>query len=345
MKFIHCADIHLDSALSTNFTRQTAENRRAELLKTFVDMVEYAAEHEVRAIIIAGDLFDTTHITKNTKDVVSGLIKKYEDIDFLYLSGNHDEGSCIEELGTYDNLKVFGRDGALFYYDNAVITAMDTWPMDTLKSNNVNIVVGHCDMPDMSRYAGKNINYLALGHIHKHIAGRIDARGEYCYCGCLEARGFDECGEQGFVLLDVSDTDVRSEFVEFGKRHAICVDVPVSFEHNDKGLDTVAVCDAIEKALVNASPNDMVKVRLTGELMPGETVNINYIREYFANRYFAFRAEDKTALIIDVDALGREMSLKGEFIRNVLASDETEDVKRDIIRCGLSALMGEETLQ
>ena len=50
-----------------------------------------------------------------------------------------------------------------------------------------------------------NIDYLALGHYHTYTVGQIDERGTYVYSGCLEGRGFDECGEKGFVVLDVEE--------------------------------------------------------------------------------------------------------------------------------------------
>jgi exonuclease SbcD len=39
----------------------------------------------------------------------------------------------------------------------------------------------------------KAIDYLALGHIHSYKMEQLDSRGVYCYPGCLEGRGFDEC--------------------------------------------------------------------------------------------------------------------------------------------------------
>ena len=38
----------------------------------------------------------------------------------------------------------------------------------------------------------------------------------------------------------------------------------------------------------------------------------------------------------------KRMQLKGEFIRMVLGSDMTEEQKSEVIRCGISALSGEE---
>lgn len=42
---------------------------------------------------------------------------------------------------------------------------------------------------------GKGIDYLALGHVHGYKKETLDSRGEYCYPGCLECRGFDEYGD------------------------------------------------------------------------------------------------------------------------------------------------------
>ena len=74
MKIIHCADIHLDSRMSANLTREKARERRTELLTTFRKMVEYGAAHEVDAILIAGDLFDTKMVDRSTGNAVISAI-------------------------------------------------------------------------------------------------------------------------------------------------------------------------------------------------------------------------------------------------------------------------------
>lgn len=55
MKLIHCADIHLDSALATSLTRQEARRRNDELFETFIKMMDYAQREKVRAVLVAGD--------------------------------------------------------------------------------------------------------------------------------------------------------------------------------------------------------------------------------------------------------------------------------------------------
>ena len=62
MKIIHCADVHLDSRMLRHLSKEQAKERRNEILNTFGQMVTYAAKNDVAAIIIAGDLFETSII-------------------------------------------------------------------------------------------------------------------------------------------------------------------------------------------------------------------------------------------------------------------------------------------
>ncbi|MBO5884595.1 MAG: metallophosphoesterase, partial [Clostridia bacterium] len=123
MKFIHCADIHLDSKMETNLSSQKAKERKKEILNTFENMIYFAQENNVTAIIIAGDLFDTARITNLTKSRVINIIQKNNNIDFLYLSGNHDESNFIELIqDPPPNLKVFKNSWTTFDYNNINIT-------------------------------------------------------------------------------------------------------------------------------------------------------------------------------------------------------------------------------
>ena len=55
MKIIHCADLHLDSKMTANLSKDQARERKREILRTFTRMVEYASKNDVRVILIAGD--------------------------------------------------------------------------------------------------------------------------------------------------------------------------------------------------------------------------------------------------------------------------------------------------
>ena len=85
MKIIHCADLHLDSKLETNLDRAKAKLRRAELVRSFEKLADYAAQNGARIVIVAGDLFDHNSVTKTTVETVASVISAAEGVDFLVL--------------------------------------------------------------------------------------------------------------------------------------------------------------------------------------------------------------------------------------------------------------------
>ena len=88
MKIIHTADIHLDSALKTYYDNEKASQRNRELIETFRKMVDYARDNDVKAIMIAGDMFDKGKAKKTTENMVYSAITENPDIIFFYLKGN-----------------------------------------------------------------------------------------------------------------------------------------------------------------------------------------------------------------------------------------------------------------
>ena len=60
----------------------------------------------------------------------------------------------------------------------------------------------------------KNIDYLALGHVHEYRSGQLDGRGVWAYSGCPEGRGFDETGKNAFAVNIV----VAAEIIKIYRR-------------------------------------------------------------------------------------------------------------------------------
>ena len=65
LKILHTGDIHLDSPFSKLDARR-AEIRRGELRTSFISMMQYARKNAVDLILVAGDLFDTEFVTRET---------------------------------------------------------------------------------------------------------------------------------------------------------------------------------------------------------------------------------------------------------------------------------------
>ena len=65
MKFLHTADIHLDTPFSM-LDPEKAEQHRNELRSTFASLVLYAKAQKVDLFLIAGDLFNNSFVTRET---------------------------------------------------------------------------------------------------------------------------------------------------------------------------------------------------------------------------------------------------------------------------------------
>ena len=343
MKIIHCGDLHLDSKMESNLPADKAKIRKNEILGTFSDMLDYGADKGVSAVIIAGDMFDTGRISAKTKDFVKSRIEAHKDITFLLLTGNHDENNFLVE-DKPDNVFVFSKENNQMRFGNILITGlMQDWggiyQSLSLDPDDINIVVMHGQesrsaeretvcLPELQN---KNIDYLALGHIHSYKCSKLDFRGEYCYCGCLEGRGFDECGNKGFVLLDIEDK-IEHQFIKFAKRSIFEISVPI-----DSLTSFAQIENAVNDAVKDISPDSLVKVILTGSIPESLNTDTDFIRSRLNEKFFFAKITDKTRIFISPEEYLHDISLKGEFIRLVMKSKLQDDEKNSIIATGLRA--------
>ena len=90
MKFIHCADLHLDAVMESGMPPKQAAERRSELLRAFSSLAAFAKGEGVRAVIIAGDLFDRCNVSQRARNYFLDTVKSTPEVDFLLLRGNHD---------------------------------------------------------------------------------------------------------------------------------------------------------------------------------------------------------------------------------------------------------------
>lgn len=124
LEFIVCSDLHFHS--HSNYSEDTGtlyftstkiiegvNSRLCNTVNAFIEMLNYAEQHNISHILIAGDL---VHDKKRiTKDVLSALVlcfsQAYQrDISFHVISGNHDQAnkdgtnSTLALLHPYPNI-------------------------------------------------------------------------------------------------------------------------------------------------------------------------------------------------------------------------------------------------
>ncbi|MEG1528409.1 MAG: metallophosphoesterase [Clostridia bacterium] len=343
MKLIHCSDLHLDSSLNA-LPSELAKKRRMELITTFVRLTEYANDNGVSVIMLAGDIFDTNFATFATKERFASIIKSNANIDFLCLEGNHDEQNFLSTLN-YPNLKRFNSTWTSYSYGNVVICGASCGEISCLASSlslsptNQNIVLLHAQIASRSQndnlnlvdFTNKNIDYLALGHLHAFRQDKLDRRGKYCYCGCLEGRGYDELGQKGFVLLDTCD-NIKSTFIPFAYRQVEQISLDLT------SLNYAQILDSAKTLLKNVNPTSIVRLVLEGSYKIDTYTGIKELEEIYSQKFFYFCVKDASKPEIDKS---QEICLSNQFMSYVASSTLTEQQKGKVIEYGLKALRGE----
>ena len=374
MKIIHCSDLHLDADLRSRFDAESAADRRAELMNTFRRLCRQARELHARAVLICGDLFDTDAPSPSAVRAVEDLILTYSEILFFCLRGNHNSRSVLFRTREMPgNFRLFDsswtvwelesgseeqRSAGQRFAEQRKICIIGKEAGDgpftppPLDPSNVNIVMLHGQIREgmsasdpetvpLSALRGIGIDYLALGHLHSYRSFPLDQRGTAVYSGCLEGRGFDECGECGFVLLDTDNSSggIRSRFIPFASRNLYRIPCDVSGCVSD-----AEVYERISSALSSspAQARDLVRLELTGNLEYSCSPDPALIRAEWEDGYHYFDCVDNTVPVVHSEDFLCDATLKGEYVRIVSAAGGLDENERAaVLRCGLRALSGE----
>ncbi len=359
MKLIHCGDFHLDAKMETGLDPIRARERKNELLMTFTHIIETAVEHHASAILLAGDLFDTARVSEKTRRYVGDAIAAHPTLRFLSVAGNHDE--CVSPIFPDQNPPANWHAFPADTWDSVMldeqVVVSGTAGLDRPSILNelphpspdlFHIVLLHgqvvrgnetgADRIPLGALMQQGIDYLALGHEHSFRCEMLDTRGMWAYAGCPEGRGFDECGNKGCILLDTEQArDARVTRLLTAKR--TLHEIPVALD-DCTGFGDIQRC--VETAVTHLPTKDMVKVVLTGAVPPELPRDVVHLRQLLNERFYFARVKDDCRLLIRPEEYLGDISLKGEFIRTVLASSLSDDQKQRTIACGLRALRGEE---
>lgn len=238
MRFLHCADIHLDSPLRglERYEGAPAEEVRGATRRAFENMVQYATRERVNFVVIAGDLYDGDWPDFNTGlFFAKGMAQLGESgVPVYVLRGNHDAASKLtRSLPLPKNVQLFpDKSPRTFVDDNlglaihgqsfataAVVEDLAAGYPEALRGY-VNLGVLHTSLtgrPGHDNYAptteqilrAKGYDYWALGHVH---AREIVSRDPWVvYPGNIQGRHIREQGPKGCELVAVEDGIISTE--------------------------------------------------------------------------------------------------------------------------------------
>jgi len=256
MKFVHCADVHLDSPLRglDSYDGAPVEQLRGATRRAFENLIDLCIEEKVSFLLLAGDLYDGDWPDFNTGLYFAKQMARLDAaaIRVALIRGNHDATSRItKRLQHPGNVHCFGdrKPETHLWEDLQVAVHGQSFGSsdmtDNLAVNFPNPVKGWLNLGllhtaldgreghdpyapcSIAQLMARGYDYWALGHVHKC---EILAEDPWIvFSGCLQGRHIRELGPKGCYLVSVEDHKVQTvEFRELDVLRWARVNVDVS---------------------------------------------------------------------------------------------------------------------
>jgi len=238
VKFLHCADIHIDSPLRglSRGEGVPADEIRRAARAAFENLVALAVDEEVAAVVIAGDLYDGDRDDFDTAIYLQRQFARLGEagIPVVLVYGNHDAASEItRRLRPPENVHVFPHAapttvtfddiGLAFHgqsYGKRAVTQDLSVAYPDRAAGYLNVGVLHTCLdgrPGHEPYApcrvdalaARGYEYWALGHVHVRDAFQRDGTW-IVFPGNIQGRHARETGAKGATLVEYSGEEVRS---------------------------------------------------------------------------------------------------------------------------------------
>jgi DNA repair exonuclease SbcCD nuclease subunit len=231
-KFIHTADIHLDSPLKGLEAHDDApvDEIRGASRRAFDNLIDLALEEAVDFVLIAGDLYDGDWKDYNTGLFFAGRMGRLSDagIRVFIVSGNHDAaGRITRTMPLPETVTLFPTKKAksVPLDDLGVVVHGRSYASPTVTENLAaryprpeagyfNIGLLHTALTGRSGHAPyapctlddlytKGYDYWALGHIHKREI--VSENPWVVFPGNIQGRHIRETGPRGATLVTVEE--------------------------------------------------------------------------------------------------------------------------------------------
>lgn len=339
IKILHCADFHFDTPFS-ELTGSMGEKRKEDLRETFGRTVQLARQEKVQLLLLCGDLFDNQGVSRMT---INYLINKFKEIPEVYIfiaPGNHDpyhEKSYYHLVDWPDNVHIFqntwekveledlnvcvyGRGFTKPHYQESFLKGFS---VDDPTKLNIMLLHGDVVTPGQGsdyhpitteEIGASGLDYLALGH--RHSCTEVTKQGctSWAYSGCPEGRGFDELGEKGILLGELSKESCQLSFKSIAKRKYFELKIDIS---NCRTYEEI-VARVLEHTEGMEPGKNLFKVMLQGELQEDFSLRTSVLCEKLEEQFYFLKIKDETITKVDPQLLAADFTLRGLFTKKML---------------------------
>lgn len=341
VRILHTADLHIGAECS--YLGANALTRRYETLLTFEKIVSLCEENNIDLLLIAGDLLESNHIDPALEDGVFNALSKLSHTRAVIALGNHDPITADSPfvLRTLpNNVFVLPQEDSVFTFDDIRCRVYGSsfdgvynegkarFSLNAPNDDYLNLCVLHGETrsdlsgtyrpitPEFVKHSG--MDYIAMGHIHTRSQIQYVGTTALAYCGCPEGQGFDESGEKGVYMGEISKGNINLEFVPTAKRIHYRIDVDIT----DKDDITEAVKSAITATGTNYGAH-YYRITLVGTRESEAGIDKDEILARLSPTVAFLKIKDQTKAGIDVYALAEEKTLKGYFVSMMLKKIES----------------------
>lgn len=324
IKFIHCADLHVDSPFKgiSNVNPDLKELLYQSTFHSFNNIVDLAIQEHVHCVIISGDIYDGADKSLSAQlKFRSGLQRLSEKgIPSYLVYGNHDPlDSWAASIEWPENVFQFGGDEVEYHsltVDGEIVAhiygisfptkdVMDNLALkfERVDENVPAIAVLHTNVGEntghkpyapatIDELKSRNMDYWALGHVHKYSILNDD-NPAIVYPGNSQARNPREKGNKGCCLVtlyDNNECDIAHVSTDTVRYVSESIDI-TDFETLDDVINIVKD-QCVDFAGKEAEKHVIIRITLTGrchvntELHKGNNIEelTVQIREYFEGR-------------------------------------------------------------
>ncbi|MER9643586.1 exonuclease SbcCD subunit D [Mesorhizobium sp. M7A.F.Ca.US.011.01.1.1] len=263
-RFVHTADIHLDSPLRSLAMRNPdlAELVGDASRQAFISIVDLCLAERVDALVIAGDLYDGDQTSMKTARFLASQMTRLHQagIKAFKIRGNHDALSRIsKQLVFPDTVTIFGgrpqsvlqTAGGLDVMFHGLSFASPKAPESLLpkysapREGAVNVGIMHTSLagsPGHDVYAPCSVadlhshgfDYWALGHIH--VRQVHPGASTVVMPGIPQGRDINEAGEKSVTLVTIRDdrtVEIEERLTSIAQFERVNVDLTETVEWSD----------------------------------------------------------------------------------------------------------------
>lgn len=345
MKFIHMADMHLDSSFATLANNpKLAQERRIEQRRTMKKIVEYIKENNIPYFFIAGDLYEQEYIKKSTIEYINNLFKEIQETKIFITPGNHDpyiKNSFYKQYNWNNNVYIFTQELERLEFGNIDIYGYgfndfymkNKYHNITIQNKDkINILITHGSIDSgkdedkeynaltTKELKNMNLDYIALGHIHKKSYNDYENQ-RIVYPGSTMSLGFDELGERGIIEgeIDEQTRAIKLKFIPIESKTFEEAEIDISDLNSEE--------DLIEEINnINWDSNKFYKVILKGK--NNFEINESNILELIIYPNI-IRIRNHTEPKYEIKEIAKQESLKGLFAKGILDKINNTDNKNE----------------